>query len=125
MTATAPVLTHERIVASKRFTDPILASESKRVHPTAHLGSPSPRPLSLSRDSARRKEKRGKRLCFAAPCAAKKRGGKGCVQRAQIFGYLRKSSQHFSPSRYSPVVLTRAKSIVVPLFRCQSRSCCS
>ncbi len=29
-TATAPVLTHKRIVASKRFTSPILASESKR-----------------------------------------------------------------------------------------------
>ena len=29
--ATAPVLTHKRIVASKRLTDPILASESKRV----------------------------------------------------------------------------------------------
>ena len=29
--ATATVLSHKRIVASKRFTNPILASESKRV----------------------------------------------------------------------------------------------
>jgi hypothetical protein len=29
LTATAPVLIHKRIVASKRFTNPISASESK------------------------------------------------------------------------------------------------